>query len=166
MAGRRLAENEVADLWTAWTPSEVARRMLGVVAPWHVAGGWALELFTGDAARQHADIEIGIPATRFDEVVAALPGFEWDVAGDGTVWPFPEESGVHHQTWLRDPATGRYLLDVFREPQVGDRWACRRDPSITMAYPDLILHTRDGIPYAAPEVVLLFKAKHLRDPNT
>ncbi len=41
-------------------------------------------------------------------------------------------------------------------------WVCRRDPSITLPYSELILHTRTGVPYLAPEVVLLFKAKHLR----
>ena len=36
-----------------------------------------------------------------------------------------------YQTWLRDPATGNYLLDVFREPQPdGDTWICRRDERI------------------------------------
>jgi hypothetical protein len=30
--------------------------------PWYVAAGWALELFTGDAAREHDDLEIAVPA--------------------------------------------------------------------------------------------------------
>ena len=67
-----------------------------------------------------------------------------------------------HQTWLREPATGRYRLDVFREPHDGDHWVCRRDASITMPYAELILRTADNIPYVIPEVVLLFKAKGLR----
>lgn len=67
-----------------------------------------------------------------------------------------------HQTWLRDPATGNYLLDVFREPHDGDTWICRRDERIRLPYADIIHHTQDGIPYLAPELVLLFKAKHAR----
>ena len=67
-----------------------------------------------------------------------------------------------HQTWLRDPATGNYLLDVFREPHDGDTWICRRDETIRLPYRDIIHHTQDGIPYLAPELVLLFKAKHAR----
>ncbi|MFI8371939.1 hypothetical protein [Streptomyces sp. NPDC085466] len=63
---------------------------------------------------------------------------------------------------LRDPATGSYLLDVFREPHDGDTWICRRDESIRLPYTDIVRHTPDGIPYLAPEIVLLFKAKHLR----
>ena len=63
------------------------------------------------------------------------------------------------------PATGQYRVDVFREPHVGDRWVCRRDESITLRYDELILHTRDAIAYAIPEVALLFKAKALRDKD-
>jgi hypothetical protein len=85
--------------------------------------------------------------------------------GDGQVWPFPEHLANHHQTWLREPATGRYRLDVFREPHVGDYWVCRRDASITLPYNELILRSSEGIPYAAPEVALLFKAKHLREKD-
>jgi hypothetical protein len=42
---------------------------------------------------------------------------------------------------------------------------CLRDASITLPYSELILRTSEGIPYAAPEVVLLFKAKHLREKD-
>ncbi|MEW2463360.1 hypothetical protein AB0872_21955 [Microbacterium sp. NPDC047426] len=66
-----------------------------------------------------------------------------------------------HQTWLRDPATGNYLLDVFREPHNGDTWICRRDERIRFPY-SIIHHTQNGIPYLVPELVLLFKAKHVR----
>jgi hypothetical protein len=54
-------------------------------------------------------------------------------------------------------------MDVFREPHVGDRWVCRREASITLPCSGLILHTREGIPFATPEVALLFKAKHVRE---
>ena len=54
------------------------------------------------------------------------------------------------------------LLDVFREPHDGDIWICRRDETIRFPYGDIIHHTHDGVPYLAPELVLLFKAKHVR----
>jgi hypothetical protein len=165
MSGRELAEGEINERWEPWTPSEVAQRMSTVAVPWYVAAGWALELFTCDAAREHHDLEIAVPAIRFGEVMAAFPGFEWDIVGDGQVWPFPEQLANHHQTWLREPETGRYRIDVFREPHVGDHWVCRRDALITLPYSELILHTSEGIPYAAPEVALLFKAKHLREKD-
>ena len=81
------------------------------------------------------------------------------------IWPYPEQSANHHQTWLREPDTGSYRIDVFREPDVGGQWACRRDASINLSYSELILRTREGIPYGTPEVVQLFKAKNVREKD-
>jgi hypothetical protein len=53
-------------------------------------------------------------------------------------------------------------LDVFREPHDGDTWICRRDPGLRRPYRDVVRHTDDGVPYLAPEIVLLFKAKARR----
>jgi hypothetical protein len=44
-------------------------------------------------------------------------------------------------------------------------WLARRDQSIRMSYDELIRFTGDGIPYARPEVSILFKAKHARDKD-
>ena len=54
------------------------------------------------------------------------------------------------------------VLDVFREPHDGRTWICRRDPSIRRPYADVVRRTGDGIPFVAPEIVLLFKAKQPR----
>jgi aminoglycoside-2''-adenylyltransferase len=165
MAGRALSAAECRQLWAAWTPAEVAERLSSVTTPWYVAAGWALDLFIGGIGRRHEDLEIGVPQQRFGEVIDAFPGFEWDVVGGGWIWPYPEEAASNHQTWLREPSIGRYRLDVFREPHCGDRWVCRRSTSITLPYDELILHTAEGIPYAIPEVALLFKAKRLRQKD-
>jgi hypothetical protein len=165
MSGRELSPAEISGLWSAWTPTAVSRRLSKVAAPWCVTAGWALNLFTEAATREHDDIEIAVPAARFDEIMDALPNFEWDVVGDGRVWPFPQQRANHFQTWLREPATGIYRLDVFREPTIAGRWVCRRDTSITLPYDELILRSEDGIPYVIPEVALLFKAKHLRQKD-
>ncbi|WP_067545482.1 hypothetical protein [Nocardia crassostreae] len=162
MPARPLPAEECERLWHAWTPAEAAERLSHTRPCWYVAAGWALDLFVGGLGRDHSDLEIGVPRARFTEIMAAFPGYEWDVIGDGHAWPFPEQSHTHHQTWLREPAIGRYRLDVFREPHVGDRWVYRRDPAITLPHADLILRTSDGIPYLTPEVALLFKAKSRR----
>ncbi|MEU5038375.1 hypothetical protein AB0G48_30015 [Streptomyces rubiginosohelvolus] len=166
--GTELSPSEIEALgsrWaSAWTPDEVARRLAGVGAPWCVAAGWALDLFRGRQTRAHGDIEIAVPAGRFPEVRRRFPGYAFDAAGSGRIWEdaAPDVLAAVHQTWVRDPATGDYLLDVFREPHDGDTWICRRDESIRRPYDEIVHHTRDGIPYLAPELVLLFKAKHAR----
>lgn len=148
----------------SWTPQEVARRLAGTAVPWYVAAGWALDLFRGERTREHHDIEIGVPAERFPEIRERFPGFVFDAVGSSRIWESatPRALGATRQTWLRDPATGRYLLDVFREPHDGETWVCRRDETIRLPHVEIIRYTPDGIPYLIPELVLLFKAKHVR----
>jgi hypothetical protein len=69
------------------------------------------------------------------------------------------------QTWVREPATGVYRLDIFREPQRGGAWVCRRDETIRLPYERIIRRTADGIPYLVSEIVLLFKARHSAEPK-
>jgi len=66
---------------------------------------------------------------------------------------------------VRDPATLRWRLDIFREPSDGAIWICRRDQRITLPYVDVIEWTEEGIPYGRPEIILLFKAKHADRPK-
>jgi Aminoglycoside-2''-adenylyltransferase len=166
--GVKLSPSEIAALdarWSScWTPGEVTRLLAGLPAPWCVAAGWALDLFRGVQTREHGDIEIAIPAAHFPEVRDRFPGYAFDAVSSGRIWEnaAPAVLAATHQTWLRDPATGNYLLDVFREPHDGDTWICRRDETIRLPYSEIIHHTPDGVPYLAPELVLLFKAKHAR----
>jgi hypothetical protein len=155
--------------WAAWRPEQAARRLADVQAPWYVAAGWAIDLFLGGERREHEDLELAVPNARFAEIAAALAELEVFVIGtpeNGLASPYAEVGEealvVTHQTWFREPATGLWRLDVFREPSDGDTWICRRDDAIRMPYSRLIERTADGIPYGRPEVVLLYKAKHAR----
>lgn len=153
--------------WDPWTPLEVADRLAGSALRWYVVAGWAIDLFLGVQTRDHEDIEIGVPEAEFPLVRAALDGFEFDVVGSGERWPIGNAAAVetHFQTWVREPTTGVYRLDVFRDPHDGATWLCRRDPSIRMPFDELVRRSAEGVPYMAPEVVLLFKAKHDRDKD-
>jgi hypothetical protein len=151
------------DAWDAWSPHEAALHLETLTAPWYVTAGWALDLFLDVQTREHDDLEIGVPAQRFAEVREALGSLEFVVIGDGKAWPMTESTlSTHHQTWVREHDGGPWRVDVFREPWDGDAWICRRDRRIRLSAADLIMRTSDGIPYARPEVVLLFKAKASR----
>jgi hypothetical protein len=166
--GRQLSPDDIEALgrrWAnCWSPAEVAQRLTDVAAPWCVAAGWALDLFRGGQTREHSDLEIAVPAGSFPEIRDRFPGYVFDTVTTGHLWEdaAPAVIAATHQTWLREPSTGDYLVDVFREPHDGDMWIYRRDETIRFPYADIIGHTGEGIPYLAPELVLLFKAKHLR----
>ena len=160
------AELEALDArWSScWLPSQVAEHLAGVTAPWCVAAGWALDLFRGMQTREHGDIEIAIPAVAFPEIRDRFREYAFDAVSSGRIWEeaSPGVLAATYQTWLRDRVTGNYLLDVFREPHDGETWICRRDETIRLPYGEIIHRTPGGIPYLAPELVLLFKAKHAR----
>jgi len=153
--------------WDAWHPREVTRLLAGVDVPWYVAAGWGIDLVLGGNHRRHEDLEIAVPSERFAEIAAALDGLEICVIGPEAATARPLGHAAHfladtHQTWIREPATGLWRLDIFREPSRGDTWICRRDESIRLPFDEVIAHTSDGIPYGRPEVILLYKAKHAR----
>lgn len=154
------------DLWSPWSPAEVTQRLSDVRAPWYVAGGWAIDLFLRTITRDHEDIEIGAPAPALTEFRDVLADCELFIVGQGEALALAdagtEELATHRQTWVRDRASGRWRLDIFREPSCDGLWVCRRDERLTMPYGQLILRDPDGIPFARPEVILLFKAKATR----
>jgi hypothetical protein len=148
------------DAWDAWPPRIMAERLAGVSAPWCVAAGWAVDLFRGTQTRAHGDLEIAVPASRFAEIAVRFDDCEFFATHDGKVHPASAEMlRVSHQTWAREPSSGKWRFDVFREPHDGDTWICRRDDRIRRSYASVISYDADGIPYMAPEIVLLFKAK-------
>jgi len=155
--------------WDPWRPDEAARLLEEVDAPWYVAGGWAIDLFLGGQRRDHEDLEIAVPNSRFDEIVEALPDFEFFViTGPREAMPLDaarDRLEQTHQTWVREPAGELWRLDVFREPSDGGTWICRRSSSIRMPYERLVERTGDGLPYGRPEVILLYKAKHSHQPK-
>jgi hypothetical protein len=163
--GAVLGAGELDARWKdAWRPEQVAERLAGVSAPWCVAAGWALDLFRGRQSRPHGDLEIAVPSAGFTEIRERFPEYVFDAVGSGRVWASADAEvlAATHQTWLRDPVSGQFLFDVFREPHDGGTWICRRDESLRLPYDAIIERTAGGIPYLVPELVLLFKAKAAR----
>jgi hypothetical protein len=146
----------------------MADRLAGAAFPWAVAGGWALDLFLGERTRDHEDLEIAVPAGAFPQVPPLFPDMVfWVPQGAGELAPMSAVTlaGESHQSWAWDRAAGCWRFDVFREPHDGHTWICRRDPAIRLPYADVVRRDGDGVPYVVPEIVLLFKAKAVRDKD-
>ena len=83
-----------------------------------------------------------------------------DLTDPGPVWPFaqaPAALDAHQQTWVRDPATLCWRLDIFREPSDGEVWICRLDERIRLPYVEVIEWTDEGIPYGRPGSSLFWR---------
>ena len=93
--------------WEAWSPEEATCALRDVRAPWHVAGGWALDLFLGRVTRAHGDLEVGVRGDRFPEVAAALDraGLDLSVVGGDHAWPLgdPRADPASPRTTRRGP---------------------------------------------------------------
>ncbi|MCA1712301.1 MAG: hypothetical protein LC789_11950 [Actinobacteria bacterium] len=161
-----LTDEEFEALYGRWQPpalDELAD-LLGPVR-WWVAGGWALELFSG-VPRPHEDVDVGIPRSELRGLVARLSHLHLWTAQDGALRPlrwFDELPAEYEQLWARRNAQSPWLLDLLLTPVVEDEWVFKRDPRLRLPMHRAVRTTR-GIPHLAPEVALLHKA-HLRRPK-
>jgi GNAT superfamily N-acetyltransferase len=148
--------------WSPWHPRDIADRLSHVDRPWHVAGGWALELWRSEhnlgPLRDHDDVEIAIPRAAYPSFAAALDAYDLYAVHAGAVWPLRgrKPKPQVRQVWVAEG--GRYRTDLFLETG-GDRtWIFRRDDRIRRPLARAVDRTRDGLPYLRPESVLLYKA--------
>lgn len=157
--------------WQPWRPEKVVSFFSLLTAPWWIAGGWALDLFLGEQTREHEDIDVQI-LRRDQQKIRTIFG-AWDVqeadsGGLPAEWPFREwkvgqnlSPGIH-DVWCRPNKTDPWALQLMVADTIDDQWLCRRDPRIRRPLATIGHQTHDGIPYLAPEIQLLYKAKGLR----
>jgi hypothetical protein len=134
--------------------------MNGFNGPWGIAGGWALDLFIGYESRPHADLDIAVLRADQRQLRSRLSGrVEKVVARKRTAWPASEvlEPPVHEicATWP-DGYELEFLLN--EQDRATNEWVFRRDPRVRRSLADVFLN-RGEVPYLAPEIVLLYKAK-------
>jgi uncharacterized protein (DUF952 family) len=146
--------------------------MAGFDGRWWVAGGWALDLFLGHKTRPHADLELSILATDQEALFEHLGGWDLRLAAPGASLPGWDGNRIEppfHQLWARrgprrpsgpeEFAADPTMLGFLLEQSTGDRWVFRRHPSVTRPLVEVGAATADGVPFARPEIALLFKAK-------
>ena len=165
-----MGQAELQALYGEWSPrdeKDAVALMEGFPGDWWVAGGRALEAFTG-VEREHGDIDVAI-------LRADLPAFREHVRSRFHVWAAfagalkpvlpddPDELPVGcGQVWLRPDAGSPWEFDVLLNPGSAGQWVNRRVPQMSLPLEDATWADADGVRWLNPEVVLLFKAKHLR----
>jgi hypothetical protein len=152
-------------VWEPFTVGAVLDLMAGSDVTWWLSGGEALDVFVGHPTRAHGDIDISVRRSDLAAFRRFVGGrLELQVALDGRLHGMGDEAiGPEvHGLWARETTTGPWRLQVNLEPIVGDEWIYRRERSVRLATEHLIRRRDDGLPYVAPAVQLLWKAKDTR----
>lgn len=153
-------------MWEPLAIAEVKSIFRDAPFRWWISGGMALELFAGASWRSHDDIDVGVCRVDARRVYPWLGEWELYVAAGGSLRPWTGEAldAVRHENnvWIRRKQDGPWVLDIAIGGGTSGEWAYRRDPAVTVAWEDAVLHTGDGLPYLAPELQLLFKSTSVR----
>lgn len=144
-----------------FAPAQFAARLLaGLDAPWMFAAGVALDLHLGQVARPHDDLDVAVAREAQPQLQRLLSGWKVDAPQGGMYQPWTAPLGpALHQLHARHPDLPDVLmLDLLLTDFSGGQWHYRRDPRVTLPLNEARLWTPGGLPYLAPQAVLLFKA--------
>jgi GrpB-like predicted nucleotidyltransferase (UPF0157 family) len=145
-----------------FTPiNRVAEELHDFPYPWHICGGWALDVFLGRVTRVHHDVDVEVSR----EVQLALQhylttrGWKMVTPFDERLQPWPMHMRLEmprHQVHAHRHGS---FIDFLLADLGGGVWRYRREPSIIRDMSRVGLRSIEGIPFLAPEVVLLYKSK-------
>ncbi len=173
IGGWELGDEEFESYYGGWagrTPAEAAEFFAGYPGLWWIAGGYAIEAFTG-RPRPHDDCDPAVLGCEFellrDHARGRLqlwscssgmmrPVFESLPAGDERL-----QLGESGQVWARPSAGAPWEFDILISPGTPRTWVYKRDPALTMPMADALFAV-DGVRYLRPEIQLLHKARHVR----
>ncbi|TDD50208.1 hypothetical protein E1263_31205 [Kribbella antibiotica] len=152
--------------WKQSTPADAMAVLRGYGGEWWIAGGWALDAFTG-VRREHEDVDVSLWRRDIEQLRLYLRETYdlWSNDG-GRLQPLtdnrPEQPEQADQIWLRRHALAPWEFDVVVNPDRDGRWVFRRDPALDYALEDITWQAADGIRYLNPEMALAYKAKLAR----
>ncbi len=148
-------------VWQPLALDDVVRRLKGLDVPWWFAGGQAIDAFLGYTSRPHGDIDIA--CIRWDQLALQrqLEGFDlWCAEPPHGLRPW--RSGEYldepiHDIWARESEYDPWCLQLMLDECEADEWVYRRNRAVRRPF-DTLRTIRNGIPYLAVEVQLLYKA--------
>ena len=147
---------------------EVAEMLSGLDTPWYVAGGWAIDLYLERQRRDHKDVDIAV--FRQDQLAMQEHFLDrgwklWKYVGDSTrvePWSIREQLKLPDRGIFAEPGdVAMPSIDILLSEKNGDLWYYHADSRITHPVSTLGLRSDLGIPFFSPEIVLLFKARHV-----
>lgn len=151
--------------WQQTRPGDAQRWLASAGVPWWIAGGWAIDLFLGRATRLHGDLDVGILRRDVPAVLRVLSSWEIFTARDGRLTPLGAghlPPADVHGLWCRPAGAVLWALELLLEEAADDDWVFRRERAVRRPLATVMRRTPDGLAYLAPEIQLLYKAKHSR----
>lgn len=147
-------------------PVDALRLFDDVGAPWWIAGGWGIDLWLGEQTREHVDLDVAV--LRRDQHVFRETLSDWDLhvataPGVLSPWIDPIVPEPLHAIWCRPTPESEWAFELLLNDAQDDAWLFRRDHDVRLPLAALGGRTPEHIPYLSPEVILLYKAKNLRD---
>ena len=129
--------------------------------PWHICGGWALDVFLGRVTRVHFDVDVEV--SRSDQLALqqhmTTRGWKLLTPFEERLQPWPMHMRLEmprHQVHAHRQGA---FIDFLLADLDGGVWRYRREPSIIRDMSRVGLRSSERIPFLAPEVVLLYKSK-------
>ncbi|MEV4266394.1 hypothetical protein [Kribbella sp. NPDC049584] len=128
-----------------------------------IAGGWALDLFAGRVRRQHGDVDVVVLARDLDHVARTFtrprPSVQNPETGECRPWA-PGEQLAPGPNALVFPDMHPHVIQILLAASDADQWVYHRGRgTIRKPLDEITLRSPDGLPYLAPEIVLLFKSR-------
>jgi Aminoglycoside-2''-adenylyltransferase len=154
---------------SSYSPGSAQALFESILSPWWIAGGHAIDLFLGRSTRDHEDLDVAILRRDEEGFRSLLASWDlWPSLGDGRLDQAPLQDGSavpadREAIWCRPQATSPWAFELLLSRTDGDEWLFKRNPAIRLPLDQLGSATPDGVPFLKPEVVLLFKAKAMRD---
>jgi hypothetical protein len=144
--------------------------MQGYNLTWAICGGWAIDLFLGKVTRSHKDVDIMIPRCEqlYIQTYLYERGWSLKVAAGGNLTPWKKGIFLQlplHCIWCHNKDYQPNFVELLLNEMDGEYFHFRRDTSIVVPAEQALLQTKQGIPILAPEIILLYKAKHDREEN-
>jgi hypothetical protein len=154
--------------WKVSTPADAQTLLEGYDGEWWIAGGYAIEAFTG-VRREHEDVEVSLWRRDIEKLRQHLKGsYDLWSNGSGRLRPLtdrrPEQPDDADQIWLRKHALAPWEFDLQPNPDRGGRWVFRRDAALDYDLDEITWIAPTGIRYLNPEMGLAYKA-HLMRPK-
>ena len=175
----------VSQQTTSHVPEPVARvadLMSTFPCTWSLCGGWAVDAWLGRVTREHGDIDVSVFADDQRALFKHLDGWQllahdaaWE-ANDSEAWwdgrrrltapahihaRAPELRGLMPEGGIANAEDG-FILEFQIDGLSGDEWTLSKEPHVGLPLRRAVQQSAWGVPVAAPEVLLFFKASGRR----